>query len=208
MVVQGPKGDFTPLEVILPAGSQLYRVLTNTSKPEANVFNPGLGAPTRFAHFGSPKVPTLYAAATEQSAVAETLLHDVPIEGGVLTPDDYEHRIMRRITTTRDLRLAKFMGDGFRALGAEASEITYTNSSKYPETVRWGEAAHEAGFDGCAWMSRQLNTDPAYVFFGGPGRVQEADLEIDPTYGRGFALPTDFDWLSDMCKPLRVVVRR
>ncbi|HEY8295315.1 MAG TPA: RES family NAD+ phosphorylase, partial [Micrococcaceae bacterium] len=172
----------------------------------ANEYNPGKGRQTRFAFFGDPVVPVLYAAGAEESAVAETLLHDVPLSGGALRPDDYLDKVMGRLTVHRHLRLASFMGTGLRALGVDAADLTMTESDRYVETVRWSAAAHEDGFDGIVWMSRRCNTERAYMFFG--DRVGSADLVIDPDFARAFALPDDIDWLTRMCVPLRVAIRR
>lgn len=78
MVTQGPRGDFNPLSVTLKAGQRLYRVSSNESGRLGNAFNPGTGkqSPTRFAFFGNPAVPVLYAAAGEYAAVSESILHD------------------------------------------------------------------------------------------------------------------------------------
>lgn len=208
MVRQGPKGNFAPLTVILPAGSRIYRVSSNKPGRVANVSNPGAGnqQPTRFAFFGDPIVPVLYAAAGERSAVSETLLHDVPIAGGALRSGDYEDKVMSRLVLRRDLCLASFMGHGLRALGVEARDLTMSEADRYSNTVKWAEAAHKDGFDGCVWMSRQFNEEQAYVFFG--DRVPSADLTIDPGFARAFALPDDIDWLSRMCTPLNVSIRR
>ena len=60
---------FDPVIDTLSAGELLYRVLSATR--EAAEFNPGLGAPTRFGFFGDPVVPIMYAAQTEDAAIAE-----------------------------------------------------------------------------------------------------------------------------------------
>src|SRR6202008_1900906 len=70
-------------------------------------------------------------------------------------------------------------------------------------TVRWAEAAHNAGLDGLVWMSRQCNDTKAYVFFG--DRCAEA-LAQDPSHARIFASPADQIWLIDRCAPLHVGV--
>ncbi|WP_179577397.1 RES domain-containing protein [Leifsonia psychrotolerans] len=57
-------------------GHELYRV--HSRQRAGNAFNPGSGKPTRFAFFGDPTVPVLYAADTEAAAVCESLLHDLP----------------------------------------------------------------------------------------------------------------------------------
>ncbi|KRF07074.1 hypothetical protein ASH00_16140 [Arthrobacter sp. Soil782] len=204
-MVTGPKGAFEPLSFTLTAGEQLYRVFSNRSGRPANAFNPGAGRRTRFAFFGDPKVPVLYAAQTEEAAVCETLLHDVPIDGGMLNHDDYGDKVMARLIAGRDLNLASFMGTGLRALKVEETDVTATPASSYGETVAWAEAAHAAGFDGIVWMSHRCNTDRAFVFFG--DRVTDADLEIDIRFARVFELDPDRAWLSDFCAPLHVDVR-
>ncbi|MHA7281970.1 RES family NAD+ phosphorylase [Arthrobacter sp. TMS2-4] len=209
MVTLGPTGHpFDPLPWSLEEGTQLYRVYKPAPNRHANTFNPGGGPGTRFAFFGDPKVPVLYAGHTEESAVAESLLHDVPKEGGRLSRGDYADRAMARLTVRRELRLVRYMGLGFRRLRASADEITTTEASKYPQTRMWGQAAHAAGFDGIVWMSRQLNEAQAFVFFGDDGRVASEDLEPDPSFARSFAVPDDVDWLTDMCEPLWVDVLR
>lgn len=206
MVVAGPPADFAPVEFVLPAGASVYRVFTNRPGRFANTFNPGIGRPTRFAFFGDPIVPVLYAAASEQAAVAETLLHDVPVTGGALRPEDYRAAVMSRLIAGRDLRLASFMGLGLRALGVKPSDLTDTDADRYDDTRPWAAAAHAAGFDGIVWMSRHCNSDQAYVFFG--DRVATGDLAIDEDFARAFALPDDADWLTRMCAPLNIAIRR
>ncbi|MCW2131708.1 RES domain-containing protein [Arthrobacter sp. VKM Ac-2550] len=202
------RGEVEAQQWILPSGSHLYRLFANRPKRHANTFNPGRGKPTRFAFFGDPPVPTLYAAQTDEAAVCETLLHDVPISGGALRPGDYEDKVMGRLLPRRELRLASFMGTGLRTLGVEASNLTGTEADRYRETVLWAAAAHARpeGFDGLVWMSRQCNTDRAYMFFG--DRVSEDDLVIDSGFARVFALPADYAWLHRFCAPLNVEVRR
>lgn len=169
------------------------------------MFNPGWGARSRFAFFGDPVIPVLYAAQTQEAAVCETLLHSVPQRGGILRPGTYSDKVMNRLQVKRELNLASFMGRGLRALRVEARDLTDTRASRYGETVKWAEAAHAAGYDGAVWMSRRCNSDRAYIFFG--DRVSETDLEIDSGFSRAFAFERDLDWLTDFCTPLHVEVR-
>lgn len=200
-----PPRPFTAKEYTLRAGEAVYRVFSSRSGRPGNSFNPGVGRPTRFAFFGDPVVPVLYAAATGEAAVCETLLHDVPVSGGMLTHDDYGDKVMGRLRVERNLKLAAFMGTGLRALQVEARDVTATSASHYDKTVLWAAAAHSAGFDGMVWMSYRCNTDRAYIFFG--DRVSEDELAIDPTFGRAFELEPDRAWLSDFCAPLHVDIR-
>jgi hypothetical protein len=196
-----PPDPFDAAEEVLGAGEMLYRV-GNHRRP-LPAFNPGFGSGSRFAFFGDPVVPVLYAADTETAALAETLLHDVPASGGLLTSDAYTQVVMGRLTITRKLRLASLRGLGLRRLGVEARQLTDTPSSEYPRTVRWAEAAHRAGFDGLTWTSRLCNDARAVVLFG--DRAGDAVAQ-DPTFGRYFHAGPGLDWLIDVCAPLRVDV--
>ncbi|AEF41965.1 RES family NAD+ phosphorylase [Hoyosella subflava] len=201
--VPEPPHQFTAQAVDLEPGTVLYRVYTNR-RPSPVEFNPGRGPGGRFSFFGTPAVPVLYAAATEVAAVCETLLHSIPVTGGALLPEQYLDKVAARIRVQRPLRLASFLGTGLRALRIEASQLTDTPASEYPRTRRWAEIAHQAGFDGVAWMSKRCNSDRAYVLFG--DRICPDDLAIDTGYARVFAAGTDLDWLIDLCSGMHIDV--
>lgn len=202
MVTAGlPPEPFDAAEEILPTGQHLYRVHSNTR--QVTEFNPGIGSRTRFGFFGDPIVPVLYAADTPQAALAESLLHDIPTEGGALPYSRYADAVMGRLTTTRDLRLASLRGLGLRRLKTEASLVTDTDASHYPRTVLWAQAAHQAGFDGVAWTSRKCNDTRAIVLFG--DRCAP-DIDHDPTFARIFQTGPGLDWLITTCEPLHIDV--
>lgn len=200
-MVKGPPTPFDPATVILPAGHLLYRVLSATRT--AAEFNPGIGARTRFGFFGNPVVPLMYAADTEEAAVAETLLHNIPAGGGVLSYDRCASKALVRLAVSRDLRLAVLHGLGLRRLKVTAGDITASPASTYPTTVRWAEAAHGICLDGLVWMSRMCNDAGAYVFFGDSCA---GAFTQDPGHARIFASPADQIWLIDLCAPLHVDV--
>lgn len=208
MTVAGPHGSFDPVVHHLGSGSDLYRVFSGRSGRTATGFNPGIGAPSRFAFFadGAGKiVPVLYVAETQEAAICETLLHDIPAEGGALEPPQYQDKVMALIRPTRDLKLASFMGTGLRRLKATHDQISSTDALGYPTTVLWAKAAHEAGLDGVIWMSSRCNTDRAVVLFG--DRVRESELDQSPDFARVFDLGPDRSWLVDFCAPLHIDVR-
>jgi hypothetical protein len=200
-VVKAPPSPFKPATETLPAAHLLHRVLTAKRGPTE--FNPGVGVPTRFGFFGDPVVPIMYAAASEEAAVAETLLHDIPVEGGDLPYDQYSHKVLARLEVTRDLRLAVLYGLKLRLLKVSPEDVTSSPASTYPTTVKWAEAAHGIGLDGMVWMSRMCNDTKAYVFFG--DRCSDAFAQ-DPSHARIFASPADQIWLIDLCAPLHVDV--
>ena len=185
-VVPDPPQPFDPETIELPVGETLFRV--HDKDRDGCDFNPDIGAPTRFAFFGDPSVPVLYAAATDRAAIAESLLHDIPMTGGQLMHSAYRDRRMSRLTTRRDLRLASLMGLGLRRLGVSADQVTTTRAAHYGRTVLWAQAAHASGFDGLVYMSRQCNSDRAYVFFG--DRANDA-FDLDPSYRWNFGDPLE-----------------
>lgn len=196
-----PPDPFDPAIGTLPAGHRLYRVLSATRT--ATDFNPGIGSRTRFGFFGDPVVPIMYAADTEDAAIAETLLHDIPVDGGLLPYDQYADKVLVRLRVSRAVRFGVLHGTGLRRLKVTAADLTASPASSYASTVRWAEAAHGAGLDGLAWMSRQCNDAKAYVFFG--DRCEKAFAQ-DPSHARIFASPADQIWLIDRCAPLHVDV--
>lgn len=200
-VVPDPPDPFRPDTEALPAGTALYRVHSNARGVAE--FNPGVGSATRFGFFADPPVPILYAASTQQAAVAESLLHDIPAAGGILPYAAYADKVMGRIRPTRDLRLAKLRGLGLRRLGVEAAQVTDTPASAYPDTVRWAEAAHRAGYDGIVWTSRKCNDAAAFVIFGDRCAGY---LRQDTGFARILQAGAGLDWLIATCTPLRVDV--
>lgn len=201
MVRYVPGKPFEPEEYVLVSGTPLYRVFSNGRKGVTE-FNPGFGNATRFAFFGDPAVPVLYAAQTEEAAVCESILHDVPPGPGRVMFASITDKICAPLAPTRDLRLASLMGDGPRKLQTGAKHVTGTMASQYSRTVRWAEAAHNAGLEGLVWMSNRRNTDRAYVFFG--DRVNPGDLIALAGHGRIFAAGRDFDWLADYLAGLQL----
>lgn len=196
-----------PQEEILDGGSTLFRVHSHRFGP--TVFNPGtksITASSRFAFFGRPPVPVLYAAETPEAAISETILHDVPADGGRVDRQLVENKILSHIINTRPLRLLSLHGHGFRRIGIAAEEVTRTVPRDYPKSVRWAEAAFEAGFDGITWMSRHHDTSKAYVFFQ---RIEtSSDFEVHQDQGevKAFAFPQDLNWLTRLLAPLNVTI--
>ncbi|MFD0046999.1 RES family NAD+ phosphorylase [Pseudarthrobacter scleromae] len=201
-----PGRPFEPEEYVLETNTILFRVFSTGGMVPRTVtdFNPGKGDRTRFAFFGDPTVPVLYAAESEEAAVCESILHDVPSGPGAVLYESFADRVCAPLAPTRDLSLVSLMGDGLFKLGTQARYVTGTMASQYTRTVRWAEAVHEAGFDGLVWMSNRRNTDRAFVFFG--DRVEAGDLVALPGTGRIFAAGAGFDWLADYLTSLKIEI--
>ena len=202
VVTPDPPVPFEPLVIEMPAGTVMRRLHENRFR--TSEFNPGPKGAGRFHFFGTPHIPVLYTAASEEAAVAETLLRNIPMTGGHIPHGDYENKVMAALEIQRPVRLASFLGTDLRALRVGPEQLTTTPGANYPQTRKWAQAAHAAGFDGIAWMSRQDNSDRAYMFFG--DRVLETDFGVVPGSGRLFALGSDLDWLIDFCTPLHIEV--
>ncbi|NMR29191.1 RES domain-containing protein [Crystallibacter degradans] len=199
-MITTPDGRQTePLVEVLPAGTTIYRV--HDTKLAATEFNPGYGR-SRFAFFGDPPVPALSAAETEAAAVAETLLHDIPVSGGEIELRLVQRKVLSPLLVRRELRLAALLGDGFRRLGVERTELTVTPAARYGDTVRWAEALHAGGVDGLVWMSNRHDTSRAYILFG--DRVAGSDLAPREDGKRAFAFPDQLDWLTRRFQALGV----
>jgi hypothetical protein len=187
----------------MASGTPLFRVYrSHRTAPEFNPNAPG-AARGRFSPFGEPPVPTLYAAAGEVSAVAESLFHDVPLAGGMLRPGAYRNAVMGLIRPTKDLRMAALHGFAPRHLGVDTAGVRAAEPAEYALTARWAEAVHAAGFDGLVWMLKRYDSEKAYVFFG--DRCGDA-FEQDNSFARVFALSADLEWLVDLAAPLRIDV--
>jgi len=204
VTVPAPPVPFVALDEVVAAGSFLHRV--HSRRFGAKSFNPGEGAPTRFAFFGDPVVPVLYAGDTEDAALSETVLHDVPLTGGQVTDLEFGGRSCSRLLVRRDLRLASLVGAGPRALRVRAAAVCATDAADYAQTVAWAAAAHAAGFEGLAYPSRQAPGRRAVVLFG--DRVQESDLEVDPSYRWSFDDPDGFARLCRLGRDVGVQVLR
>jgi hypothetical protein len=196
-----PPGPFDAADDWLRAGDRLYRVHSNVRT--VTEFNPGVGSRTRFAFFGDPVVPVLYAADSQEAALAESLLHDIPATGGNLTYSQYADKVMGMLVVLSDLRLASLRGLDLRRLKVEARDITDTDATEYPRTVLWAQAAHSAGFAGLAWTARRCNDARAVVLFG--DRCTDA-VSQDGSFGRIFETGPGLDWLISTCDPLHVDV--
>lgn len=165
----------------------------------ANEFNPCRGAPTRFAPIRDSHgncVSSLYAGDTLESAIYETIFHDVPVKARRKTvPRTFiESRAHGRLEVLRDLKLASLRGPNLRKWRIDRDALIATSPALYAETARWAEAIHDrfAEVEGLVWTSSQCDPDTAYLFFG--DRVAPTDLRVVRV--RDGALDADF--LSDV----------
>ncbi len=195
-----------------PHGGPLYRV--HQRRFDADSFNPNDKPAYRFSPIyrdidepdPTDVVPAWYAGSSVECAVAEALLHDIPMSGGSLAAGVFQNRLVSSVQVLRPLRLVGLDTGGLRKLGLDTKEVTDTEADGYPKTEAFAQRFHDEVPDaqGFVWMSRRWNRDTSVVLYR--DRVSAADL-------RPIALVRDFDtlddwsWLYDHCKELRIKVR-
>ena len=123
----------------------------------------------------------MYAARDDDTALAESVFHDVPVRGvRRLARAALTGRVLSRIAPVRELRLIALHGYGLKRLGVTHGELIEAPASAYAWTAEWGAALHAAApdADGIVWMARRFTGRPALILFGdrvGDGR---ADRDI------------------------------
>lgn len=149
----------------------------------ADDFNPGVGAGARFNWFTNTHgdiVPVLYAGASKDCALLESIFHDVPLRGarrflpGRRLIDKCVSEL--RLVPTAKLRLVELHDPGLLRLQLRPHELTATNSKHYPRTRVWAQELHRQlpWAHGLVWMSARFNVERALVLFG--DRVDSAWL--------------------------------
>jgi len=188
-----------PLIVEIASGTPLVRV--HTAARSADAFNPGLGAPSRFAPLlrpGGTPIPTLYAATTVAGVLSESVFHDVPYRGRGkrILVARLSGLAMSTLIVTEPIRLAMLAGLGLRRLGVRRRELIEAGPGSYSQTAAWALALYECPTvpSGLLWTSRQDDTASALLLFG--DRIAASTLLVasDPVplgRGPGLALVDD-----------------
>jgi hypothetical protein len=116
-------------------------------------------------------VPTMYAAATLDGAIMETLLHNVPTpsEGFIydLQADIDRGIVASQISVTVELQLVDMTSVGLQNMGMLQSQMFETEQGDYERTRRWAAwlRREQPLAQGLAWMSRRDNSAMAVVLF-------------------------------------------
>lgn len=158
----------------------MFRVHGPTRR--ATEFNPGRGAPSRFAPLRSGRppvvVPTLYASATIPGALSESVFHDVPYRGTAkrILVSRLDSIVLSALAVMNPLSVALIAGPGLRRIGVRRRDIIDGGPATYGDTVRWAAALHDSPPKpaGLTWMSRQDDTARAFLLFG--DRLNDDDL--------------------------------
>jgi hypothetical protein len=181
-VVPNPFPEFNT--TTLRKGVSLIRV--HDPGYPGNSFNPCKGGLTRFAPLALPSgacLPTLYAADDYESALFETVFHDIAFDArpAYVALPKLTSRTCSRLVITRDLVLANLREADLNKIGLTRASLVDTLAAQYTKTGRWAEGFHRGNPDiaGLVWTSRRCDPQSAYLLFG--DRVDEADLAIAET---------------------------
>jgi hypothetical protein len=136
-------------------------------------FNPAVVGSTRFSpllNTAGTVIPTLYAGATLDCAMMETVFHDVPFAPGTKNWSKATHladKVYSQLVLSRDFALIDLSAISLRKLGISRVVRIESDASKYPETQAWAFALHKRHplAEGLTWTSRQADPARALVLF-------------------------------------------
>lgn len=173
---------------VLPAGTILHRihaaVISGVSAP-STAFNPGLGRPARFSPISNGKgnpIPTMYLAETFETAVFETIFHEVPVTTNALLKtvkkQDIDDRAYSRLSLTMPVSVATLSAPDLKRWGVTRADLLESEAICYLDTARWAEAVWKTDplAAGLEWTSKQADDGKAFMFFG--DRVPAAALQL------------------------------
>ena len=177
-----PPGDLSePNIVTLAVGAVVHRV--HDRRFAGNEFNPCQGGPTRFAPVRDRHgdcVPSLYAGSTVESAVYETLFHDVPASARRKTVPMTAIRTKSHsaLVARRAIKLASLRAPDLKKWRIVREALLGSLPTQYIRTRMWAKAIHDSfkGVEGLIWTSNQCDPDDSLLFFG--DRVVPSDLVV------------------------------
>ena len=184
-----PAGSLDAKLVTWGAGEIMYRVHNEAYAVDS--FNPSPLGNARFSpiHDSAGEViPTLYAATTPQSALMETVFHDVPYKPGFkrVSVSRLESKLISTLVFIPNFELIDLSKVGLRRLGVHPHDLVDTRKTHYPETRKWAEQLYTQypQAQGLLWTSRQDDRAKAVVLFGariGTTELRPADVSVPLT---------------------------
>jgi hypothetical protein len=136
-------------------------------------------------------VPTLYAAATVEGALMETVLREVP------TPSQgHLHDLQRdldaplrlsQVELAEPLQVVDLTKLGLQRMGLRPSQLFETDADDYPRTRRWADWLRAAApaAQGLLWLSARQPESRAVMLFGDRirrGAVKVGDVRLRPLH--------------------------
>jgi hypothetical protein len=201
----------TPESVVWQPGTRLFRV--HQRKYSATQFNPTLCDP----HFGGSRFDStendpyayLYAAPRVETALAETVLRDLPFDDAgnerVLSYKALMGRCVTEVELLTEVRLLSLLDEPARVAVRQDAWLVHAEATEYPFTRRWGHwmRAQAEWAQGLAWPSKRDGPWPALVLFadrfGQPEQARESG-EPQEAPGSGEA-PLPVEVLRRLPKP-------
>lgn len=155
----------------LMAGVRLHRV--HSHKYLGNNFNVRKDVEGRFNPIfdsNGDVVPVLYATNSFDSAVCETIFHDVSstLREKIVRKFLVINRNHSILKPSQDLSLVSLRNQDLKKWGISRNELISSSPETYCRTVKWAQEIYSQ-FDtaqGLVWTSNQCDPDSAYMFFG------------------------------------------
>jgi hypothetical protein len=157
----------------LAPGTILWRV--HGSIWPADQFNPksadSVWAGGRFDSAATDPYPFLYAGFSQETALCETLLRDMPFENGSrqLKLDDVRGRVLSRLTITAPLMLLSLVSTAHLARICQHDNwLVYAEGLDYNGTRDWASWLRKqvADAQGLIWCSRRNVPERSVILFG------------------------------------------
>ncbi len=210
----------TPELVQIPAGTVLFRV--HQTQFAADAFNPvashryyGGG---RFDSTADDSYSYVYAGEQVATAVAETLLRDLPVmDAGtrVLPRVRVRGRRISAIATTTKITLVDMRSAVGLAAVAQDPWLVWTDPSDYAQTRHWGHwiRSQVPTAQGYVWPSRREPPTMAFVLFGdrlplGAITVAQEHPDVPAGPSADFDTPPGLRALRKMLAPYNVTIAR
>ncbi len=125
-------------------------------------------------------MPSLYAGSGLDSAIYETIFHDVPVKATLKTVRKQAvlSRTHTELEVQRPLKLVKLFMPELKRWGISRQQLIASSASHYRATAQWAETIHHnyPQADGLVWTSNQCDPERACLFFG--DRVVPTDFAI------------------------------
>lgn len=178
-----PPRKGSPALRVIEAGSwwRVHRFSGTTGRFAPQAFNDSGQGNARFSPLrgDGAVIPTLYAAGTLESALMETVLHDVPFpsQGHIhdLERDLQSDLHVSQVEIGESLQLVDLTKIGLQRMGLRVSELFETDADAYPHTRDWAQWIHAtvSQAHGLYWMSARQPEGAAMMLFGDrvPARV-------------------------------------
>jgi RES domain len=174
---------------------------------------------TRFGGTALDRYPVLYAATEPESALLETLLHDISFAGGLertVPRPLVEKYLLSTLKLTKPVKLVSLLDA--KALSAVATDswLIHSERPSYPRTRWWSQWIRENNdwAKGLIWPSKRNVGGKCLVLFGDrfdiecgiAAQVDYSPIAVPVMPPIDFATPAGSAWLRDALKPYGAVV--